>query len=182
MQIAVAKLDVDHNIYIGLTDVSSKLRQWGDRADKVLRFKHAPNSTAYQQAEEDLVSVYVCILEYIAMIHDYFKASMAKTPYRKMDLEKKKAEIDAKHKACEVSFDKIKTDSDFLEVNRKVLNWITEDNPVDIHLKLRNKSKVDNMYAWCGEWLLQCEDYSQWETHSGLQVFWLCGTGKSAYV
>jgi hypothetical protein len=65
-------------------------------------------------------------------------------------------------------------------VNQEILKWITKDDSASDHLKRRNITRVADQYESSGQWLLQSEEFKDWESKEGLQVFWLCGTGKSA--
>jgi hypothetical protein len=88
-----------------------------------------------------------------------------------------KREIDVKHEACKVSFAAISSERIFFESNQKILDWISSENPRDVHRSIRNQTRVDDLYASCGEWLVSSDQFGEWNKSDGTEVFWLCGSG-----
>lgn len=101
-----------------------------------------------------------------------------KSTYLSTDLVRVKKNIDARSKTAEVLFASISSETAFFDSNKKILEWIWNENPYDVHREIRNKAGVDDSYALCGEWLINSEEYRSWDESNGVQVFWLCGTGK----
>ena len=104
---------------------------------------------------------------------------MIKSTYQTTNITRVKKEVDTLHESCKNAFAVISSETGFFESNQKILEWISRENPHEAHRLLRNDTKIDAEYASCGEWLLDLERFKQWDDFEGIQIFWLCGTGKS---
>jgi hypothetical protein len=102
---------------------------------------------------------------------------MIQTPYLSKEIQDAKSEVDVAHRRCECSFDAIRAESDFYDANQKILDWVSDAKHEIFHRVLIRSSKVGDSYSLCGEWLLESEEYSDWNTRPGVQVLWIVGTG-----
>jgi len=93
-------------------------------------------------------------------------------------VERIKKNIDSKHRECEIRFKDISSETAFFESNKTILDWIWNTNPHEAHRIIRNKTKVDDSYALCGDWLITSEEFKIWNDSNGVQVLHVCGTGR----
>ncbi|KIX03632.1 uncharacterized protein Z518_07185 [Rhinocladiella mackenziei CBS 650.93] len=186
LNVILKKDDLDHTMSLAVRDICSKLLFWANEELKVLQRKQIYSTEQQTRAENSLTELYATVMEFQVMVTLYVRSNelvqVFKSTYKITDITRAKKEVDIIHEECKNSFATISSDDAFFEKNGEVLEWISGENPHEVHREVRNRTKVNALYAFCGEWLLLSKEFKQWNDSEGMQIFWLCstaGTGKS---
>jgi len=81
------------------------------------------------------------------------------------------------HTNTQMAFDDAKLESD---QQKSIKEWIFKAPlPEEVHLDTLKKTKVNQQYAGCGQWLLDKDEFKHWfQSQPGKEVLWLRGTGE----
>lgn len=104
--------------------------------------------------------------------------SIPRAAYGTDVLQQTMREVEAKDALCDKAKEMIDEEIAYQRDFDVLLKWIHEEDPMDIHLSMCERTHTTEDYQSCGSWLFDMLEFKIWDS-SQSGCLWICGTGMN---